>query len=180
MERTEHAVPAQLPVTSGALAIFDPADKKSWKVFDRPAGAGQFRIMLSIVDRRSADATKDELAAIVIHVGRPPIARWTVAHWKGQKKPKSADELPRIGEHRVDRADRCERRLARRARACRRRSNGRSRSRSRSPMAGARSRFRRGKGEFAAYWAVDAQDKPICLVIDFDAFTQKDWKAKPT
>ena len=36
-----------------------------------------------------------------------------------------------------------------------------------------------GKGEFAAYWAVDAQDKPICFVIDFDAISQKDWKAKP-
>jgi hypothetical protein len=37
-----------------------------------------------------------------------------------------------------------------------------------------------GDGEFAAYWAVDASDKPICLVVDFDVFTQKDWKAKPT
>ena len=36
-----------------------------------------------------------------------------------------------------------------------------------------------GNGEFAAYWAVDAADKPICLVVDFDVFTQKDWKARP-
>ena len=34
------------------------------------------------------------------------------------------------------------------------------------------------EGEYAAYWAVDAADKPICLVVDFDAFTQKDWKAR--
>ena len=32
----------------------------------------------------------------MIHVGRPPIARWTVAHYAGQKKPKSADALPRV------------------------------------------------------------------------------------
>ena len=35
-----------------------------------------------------------------------------------------------------------------------------------------------GNGEFVAYWAIDSTDKPICLVVDFDAFTQKDWKAK--
>ena len=33
-------VPAQLPVASGSLAIFDPADKHSWKVLDRSAGVG--------------------------------------------------------------------------------------------------------------------------------------------
>src|SRR3569833_1331268 len=60
-------------------------------------GAAQFRIMLSLVRPATAlDPTKDELAAIVIHTGRPPIARWTVAQWKGQKKPKSADDLPTI------------------------------------------------------------------------------------
>jgi hypothetical protein len=36
-----------------------------------------------------------------------------------------------------------------------------------------------GDGEFAAYWAVDAADKPICLVLDFDVFTQKEWKTRP-
>ena len=28
--------------------------------------------------------------------------------------------------------------------------------------------------------AIDANDKPICLVVDFDVLTQKDWKSKPT
>ncbi|MBV8759661.1 MAG: hypothetical protein JO257_20400, partial [Deltaproteobacteria bacterium] len=36
-----------------------------------------------------------------------------------------------------------------------------------------------GNSEVTAYWAVDADDKPICLVIDFDAFSQKEWKARP-
>lgn len=187
-------VPAQLPITSGAIAMFDPADKKSWKVFDRPAGAGQFRIMLSML--KAADPAKDKVAAIVIHTGRPPIARWTVAHWKGQKKPKSADELPRIASTGwIALMD----------------ANGGSPGvlavppTSNQPHAspalpgGAASpngdagviivpltdgrralAIPSGKGEFAAYWAVDAQDKPICFVIDFDAISQKDWKAKPT
>ena len=36
-----------------------------------------------------------------------------------------------------------------------------------------------GNGEYAAYWAVDEGDKPIALVVDFDVFTQKEWKARP-
>jgi hypothetical protein len=36
-----------------------------------------------------------------------------------------------------------------------------------------------GNGEYAAYWAVDEADKPIALVLDFDVFTQKEWKARP-
>jgi hypothetical protein len=40
--------------------------------------------------------------------------------------------------------------------------------------------FPSGNGAFAAYWAIDAADKPVCLVVDFDVFTQKEWKAKPS
>jgi hypothetical protein len=36
-----------------------------------------------------------------------------------------------------------------------------------------------GNGAFAAYWALDAADKPICVVVDFDAFTARAWRAKP-
>ena len=170
-------VPAQLPIASGAIAMFDPADKKSWRVFDRPAGAGQFRIMLSMLKTPNKDAAKDKVAAIVIHTGRPPIARWTVAHWKGQKKPKSGDELPRIASTGwIALMD----------------ATGGSPGvlavplTSTQPIEVALTDGRRalaipsGKGEFAAYWAVDAQDKPICFVIDFDAISQKDWKAKAT
>jgi hypothetical protein len=170
---------AQLPVASGALAIFDPADKKSWKVLDRPAGAGQFRIMLSVVKPADAmDQSRDRLAAVVIHTGRPPIARWTVAHYKGQKPPKSADDLPRMASSTgwialMDAA------------------GGSPGTLALPPTAGTQpievplTDGRRalalpgGKGEFAAYWAIDAQDKPICFVIDFEAISQKDWRAKP-
>ncbi|HTR50184.1 MAG TPA: hypothetical protein VMJ10_05710 [Kofleriaceae bacterium] len=169
-------LPLQLPVGSGALALFDPAAPKSWRVLDRPAGSGAFRVMLSIArDERGAE----RLAAIVIHVGRPPIARWTVAHYRGQKKPKSADQLPRCTVSGgwlalIDAGEGSPGVLAvpegvvgvqpievpltdgRRALAL--------------PC---------GNGEFAAYWAVDLQDKPICLVVDFDVFTQKEWKARP-
>ena len=169
-------LPLQLPVASNSLAVFDPGAPKSWRVFDRPVGIGQFRAMLSIARN---DEGKERLAAVVIHVGRPPIARWSVAHYRGQKRPKSADQLSRcpvttgwlalidagqdapgvvavpppsltgIQPVEVPLTD------GRRALAM--------------PC---------GNGEYAAYWAVDAGDKPICLVIDFDVFTQREWKAR--
>jgi hypothetical protein len=170
-------LPLQLPVATSALAVFDPGAPKSWRVFERPIGAGQFRAMLSIA--RTEDG-KERLAAIVVHVGRPPIARWTVAHYKGQKKPKSADQLPKVpvttgwvalmdagkespgtvavptttlvGLHPLE-----------------------------VPLTDGRKALALpcGDGDYTAYWAIDASDKPICLVLDFDVFTQKDWKARP-
>ncbi|HUS29694.1 MAG TPA: DUF4241 domain-containing protein [Kofleriaceae bacterium] len=171
-------LPIQLPVTSGSLAVMDPGVPKSFKVIDRPVGNGQFRAMLSIA---RTDDGKERIAAITIHVGRPPITRWTVAHWRGQKPPKSADQLPRTevstgwlalldaGKGEKDSPGM----LAVAA------ANGLN------PVEVPLTDGRRalalpcGNGEFVAYWAVDAADKPICLVIDFEAFSQKDWKARP-
>jgi hypothetical protein len=169
-------LPVQLPVASGALAIFDPGAPKSWRVFDRPSGNGAFRAMLSIA--RTED-NKEKLAAIVIHTGRPPIAKWTVAHFKGGKKPKSADQLPRVvvtdgwlalmdagkdapGSVVVP-------------------SSTTGVQPVEVPLTDGRRALALpcGNGEYAAYWAVDAADKPICIVIDFDVFTQKEWKARP-
>jgi uncharacterized protein DUF4241 len=168
--------PTQLPVASGAIAICDPAVPKSWRVFDRPTGAGHFRIMLSIA---RTDDGKERLAAVVIHMGRPPIAKWTVAHYKGQKQPKSADQLPRCAATSgwialVDAGDGSPGMIA-----------VPSAHVGLQPIEVPLTDGRRalvlpcGNGEFAAYWAVDAQDKPICIVIDFDVFTQKEWKARP-
>ncbi len=168
-------LPLQLPVTSGALAIFDPTAPKMWRVFDRPSGSGQFRVMLSVAKN---EKNEERLAAIVIHVGRPPIARWSVAHYHGQKKPKSPDALPRATATSwlalVDAGAGAPASLALAAPS------------GVQPVEHTLADGRRalalpcGEGEFAAYWAVDASDKPICLVVDFDVFTQKDWKAKPT
>ena len=116
----------------------------------------------------------------MIHVGRPPIARWTVAHYAGQKKPKSADALPRVAITSgwltlID-------------------ARGDSPGVVAVPPAtltgiqpievplvdGRRAlALPCGNGEYAAYWAVDEADKPIALVVDFDVFTLKDWKARP-
>lgn len=165
-------VPTTLPVPSGSIAICDPAMPKTWRVLDRPAGAGQFRIMLSVA---KTDVGAERLAAIVIHIGRPPIARWTVAHPKG-KKPKEptafsvasgwialmdagAGSPGVIATPSPDGIQPIE-----------------------VPLTDGRKALAVpcGKGEVTAYWAVDATDKPIALVLDFDAFTQKEWKAKPT
>jgi hypothetical protein len=169
--------PLPLPVAGNAIALFDPAVPKSWRVLDRPVGTGQFRPMLSIA--RSDDG-KERLAAITIHLGRPPIARWTVAHFKGQKKPKSADQLPTVAvtsgwlaliDERGDTPGVV--------------TVTPSTLPGIQPVEVPLTDGRRalvlpsGNGEFVAYWAVDEADKPIALVVDFDVFTQKDWKARP-
>ncbi len=169
---------APLPIASGSLAIFDPADKKSWRLFERPTGTGQFRIMLSTVKPHDAtDPLRDRLAAIVIHTGRPPIARWTVAHWKGHKKPSSAETLPSMTSSAgwialIDGAGGWPGVLALPSAA------------GTQPVEVALADGRRalaipiGTSGVTAYWAVDATDRPICLVIDCDAITQRDWRAK--
>jgi hypothetical protein len=168
----------QLPVASGALAILDPGAPKSWRVLDRPLGAasGQFRVMLSVA---RTDDNKERLAALVIHVGRPPIAKWTVAHYRGQKKPRSADQLPRCSVTTgwialIDAEGQPPGVIAMPQTAA-----------GLTPIEAPLVDGRRAlavpcePGDYAAYWAVDAVDKPICLVVDFDVFTQKEWKAKP-
>jgi hypothetical protein len=162
-----------------------------WHVFDRPIGSGAFRVMLSVARpddhgtdgvhhgaNANAGTAQERLAAVVIHVGRPPIAKWTVAHFRGLAKPASADALPRTVTTTgwltlVDAGD------------------GPPGVITLPPPAGVTpievplTDGRRalalpcGNGEFAAYWAVDAADKPICIVFDFDVFTQKAWKSKP-
>jgi hypothetical protein len=166
-------LPLQLPVASGALAVFDPGAPKSLRVFDRPVGTGAFRVMLSVVKKDG----REQLAAVVIHVGRPPIAKWTVAHYRGSKKPRSADQLPRVAVTTgwlalLDAGDGAPGTVAMPA------------TTAITPVESQLTDGRRvlalscGNGEYAAYWAIDATDKPICLVIDFDKFTLKEWKAR--
>ena len=146
-------------------------------MFDRPVSAGQFRAMLSIA--RTEDG-KERLAAIVIHVGRPPIARWTVAHYKGQKKPKSADQLPTTPVTTgwialIDAGKDAPGVVAVPATA------PAGVQPVEIPLTDGRKALALpcGNGDYTAYWATDATDKPICLVLDFDVFTQKEWKARP-
>jgi len=176
-------LPITLPVTGTSLAVFDPAVPKSFRVFDRPVTGGVFRAMLSIA--RSDDG-KERLAAIVIHCGRPPIARWSVAHYKGQKKPKNADSLPRVpvtsgwvglidaGKETKAAPGVAPGNVAVPATAAPLQPIEIPLTDGRKVLA-----MPCGKGEFAAYWAVDAMDKPICFVLDFDALSLKDWKARP-
>jgi hypothetical protein len=166
-------LPLQLPSGSGALAVFDPTVAKSWRVLDRPVGVGQFRVMLSV----ARGPAGERLAAVVLHLGRPPIARWTVAHYQGQKQPRSADQLPRapITSGWLALVD----------------AAGGHPGTAPEPLPPASGTaplermaadgrrmllFPIGVGELAAYWAVDAADHAICLVVDGEAFTAKDWR----
>jgi hypothetical protein len=167
----------QLRAATPALAICDPMAPKTWKVLDRPVVPNVFRVMLSVA---KDEAGKEQLAAIVIHVGRPPIAKWSVAHWQNQKKPKSAEQLPMITSTSgwialLDAGDGSPGAIALP-------STPSGTMPIEVPLTDGRRALALpcGTGEYAAYWAVDASDKPICLVVDFDVFTQKEWKAKPS
>jgi hypothetical protein len=172
-------LPLQFHARSGALAVCDPDRPETWHVFERPIGTGAFRVMLSIArpDEDAGAVPGERLAAVVIHVGRPPIARWTVAQLRSELHPASPDPVPRTPVTSgwlalLDAGDGSPGVIAlppptgvlpievpltdgRRALAL--------------PC---------GNGAFAAYWALDADDKPICVVVDFNAFTSKAWRAK--
>lgn len=170
-------LPVQLPVSAAALALCDPGAPKSWRVLDRPVAAGRFRVMLSVARREGAP---DRLAALVIHTGQPPIARWTVAHDAGKKKPRSADQLPRVEVTTgwlalVDAADGSPGAIAVPAAAP-------TIAPVEVPLPDGRTALAVAcpNGSYAAYWAVDAADRPVCLVVDLDAFGAKDWKARAT
>jgi hypothetical protein len=170
-------LPIQFPVPSGHIAICDPGVPKTWRVLDRPLDARTFRVMASIA-RDPSNA--EQLAAIVIHVGQPPIARWTVAHYAGHKKPKTPEQIPRTTVTTgwlalVDGGDGSPGPIATPTEAT-------GTLPITLPLTDGRNALVLpcGNGEYAAYWAIDAADKPVCLVVDFDVFTQKEWKAKPS
>jgi hypothetical protein len=135
--------------------------------------------MLSIA--RPDDATaggRERLAAAVIHVGRPPIAKWTVAQFRDEPRPTTGEPIARttVSDGWLALVDA---------------SDGSPGVIALPPASGIApievplTDGRRalalpcGNGSFAIYWAIDAADRPICVVIDFDAFTLKAWKAKP-
>jgi hypothetical protein len=124
----------------------------------------------------SGERGRERLAAVAIHAGRPPIARWTVAHFRGQPRPTSPDALPRTVATTgwialLDAGDGPPGVLALPPPA------------GLAPIEVPLTDGRRAialpcnRGEFAAYGAIDAADRPICVVIDLDAFPQKAWKA---
>lgn len=168
-------LPLQLHVRSGSLGVFDPAAPQTWHVLERRTGNGAFRVMLSVA--RSDDAPEQErLAAVVIHVGRPPIARWTVAQFEDGAGASEALPRTRTGSGWLAVVDASEGVPGVLALP---QANGVTPVE--VPLVDGRRALALpgGNGQFAAYWAIDAADKPICIVFDFDAFTQKAWKAKP-
>jgi hypothetical protein len=170
-------LPLQLAVRSGSLGVFDPLAPETWHVLERRTGSGAFRVMLSVA-RPDEGPASERLAAVVIHVGRPPIARWTVAQLEGRDSSSTPDALPRTPTRSgwlavIDASEGPPGVLALPP------------SVGVAPIEVPLTDGRRalampcGNGQFAAYWAIDAADKPICIVFDFEAFTQKAWKARP-
>jgi Protein of unknown function (DUF4241) len=182
-------LPTPLPCPSGGFALVDPGASKSLRVLDRKVPAGTFRCMLAVAvggpengaNARTLGAGQQKLAAVILHCGRPPIARWTVAHFAGSKPPSEAAQLPSVvsasGWLAVQDASTTAAVsdaavlpapvFALNALAVERRAG-----------TGVAFAFPVGAGAYTAYWGVDDHDKAVCLVIDFDVFTQKDWRSE--
>jgi hypothetical protein len=172
-----------LPLPSGGFAIVDPAVKKSQRVLERNIAAGNFRCMLAIaVDGKESANAGGRLAAAVFHCGRPPISRWTVAHFAGTKPPAAGAALPCVvstsGWVALQDAKSTAAFDDPTALPPPQSASGNMSIERRAGDATPAIAFAVKPGEYTAYWAVDEHDKAVCLVIDFDLFTQKDWKSK--
>lgn len=189
---TRH-LPTPVVITSGRIAVADPLTPSAGRVLARQVPPGRYRVMLSVahVD------TEQRIAAAVMHTGRPPIARWVVAHFEGQKPPRSADQLPTIGvdagtaafmdglvlEQLRDQPDEPE--PPAQAALVPQLTAGTTAANVgewiADPISGRNLiAFTSGWGDgvYASYWALDGAGQPVCLVTDFDLFNKSEWKTK--
>jgi hypothetical protein len=178
-------LPLLLPIGSGALALFDPGAPTSWRVLERPVGGGNSRVMLSVARSDS----RERAAALVVYVGHSQIDHWTVAHHRGPP-PRAAEQLPRCtvtsGWLAIVDAGPGPGGVAPDASEVPAPAPPALGLAGVAPVELSLLDGRRaiavpcGAGEYAAYWAVDAADKAVCLVVNFDVFTRNEWTAKPT
>jgi hypothetical protein len=147
-------------------------------VLDRKVTPGTFRCMLAV----AVGGDKEKLAAVVFHCGRPPIARWTVAHFAGSKPLVVNAALPTVtstsGWLAVQDAT-CTAAVDDAAVLPAPIFSATAMSVERRTAAGVAVAFPVKPGDYTAYWGVDEHDKAVCLVVDFDVFSQKDWRSKP-
>lgn len=188
-------LPNPVVVTSGRIAVADPLTPASGRVLARQVPPGRFRVMVSVA---TVDG-EQRIAAAVMHVGRPPIARWVIAHYEGNKPPKSADQLPTFGvdagtagfmdalvlESLRTAPDEAEppvqASLVPQLTATPSAAN--TAQWIADPISGRNViAFTSGWGDgaYASYWALDGAGQPVCLVIDFDLFTKAEWKVAKT
>ena len=174
--------------TTGRLAVADPLAPAGGRVLARQVTPGKYRVMLSVAHI----GAEQRVAAAVMHVGRPPIARWVVAHFESQKPPRSADQLPGYSvdsgagafmdalvlddlRNQPDVPDPAARSALAPQLA--------------TPLAGGQwiadaisgrnlVAFASGWGDgvYSSYWALDGAGQPVCLVTDFEVFKAADWR----
>jgi hypothetical protein len=184
-------LPVPVVVTSGRIAVADPLTPASGRVLARQVPPGRFRVMISVALIDGAQ----RIAAAVMHVGRPPIARWVIAHFEGQKPPRTPDQPPAcrvdagagafmdalvldalraqpdVPEPPVQTA--IVPQLTATPTAANTASWIADATSGRNLVA-----FTSGWGDgtYTSYWALDAAGQPVCLVTDFDVFNKAEWK----
>jgi hypothetical protein len=174
--------PSPVVITSGRIAVGDPSKPSQARVLAHQTAPGKFRVMTSVANIDG----EERVAAVVMHAGRPPIARWVIAHFEGQKPPKTADQAPgfdiggevagimdalALDALRGDPGDLAQKLAERQGvAAIDHVVDGATGHNVLAFPSGW------GSGTYSAYWALDGAGHPVCLVIDFDVFNKADWK----
>jgi hypothetical protein len=140
-----HPEPVAIP--SGRIALIDPAALERPLRLARQVAPGRYRIGTSTAIRPDGSRA---LAAVCLHVGCPPIARWVVAHLDGKRPPRQEADaaLPLDGGRAVL-------------------TDGDT------PGPGFELA---APSPPTAYWALDPAGFPVCLLVDLGAFRASEWK----
>jgi hypothetical protein len=190
-------LPDSVVISSGQIAIVDPFASMGGKrasTLARQLLPGKYRVMLCIAHQGASH----RVAAAVMHVGRPPVARWVVAHLAGEPPPTGQSQYPGLQLPSgcagfIDGAsvEALHSAMTAEASGCKDDLTLHLRT---APPAGGWGHhavvldpekqtnlvaFTGGGNARAiptAYWGLDEASRPVCLVLDFDPFTAAQWK----
>ena len=165
----EHS-PTPVAMPTGTIALADvptliTAKRATETVLARRVAKNSFRVMHSLVKTGGVS----RIVAAVMYVGRPPIARWVFAHAEGKRPPKTIAEAPSIEATNIAITDAS---LVEKLKTGARMSP--------PDLTGAVALTVGDKpAAVTPYWGLSPEGTPVCLLLDFNAFTASEWRVAP-
>ena len=165
----EHS-PTPVAMPTGTVALADlptltTSKRAAETVLARRVAKNSFRVMHSLVKTGGVA----RIVAAVMYVGRPPIARWVFAHAEGKRPPKTIAEAPSIEATTIAITDAS---LIEKLKAGAKLSP--------PDLTGAVALHVGAKpAPVTPDWGLSPEGTPVCLLLDFNAFSASDWRAQP-